>query len=282
MEHHVDAEYEDAEVLVIAKTYPNMSREYTELVCTAGLRIDTYPYQWIRLYPVPYRLLEQDSQYKKWQVIKVKIVKRTGDLRPESYQPKPNSIEPIGKAIPTTDGWRKRVEYLKGFMGQTTACQLLQGAKDRKTDSQSLGLVHVRKIINVNLQANNSFFTEKAKQKRETRIITLFGTEFKTVLPSPFTLKYKYYCDNPNCKSHNQSLIDWEFGASGFNCLKKGTEHARNILEQQFIKNPTNENKDLWFILGNAHKHPQDFMILGLFYPSKDALKKSTMSLFDV
>lgn len=267
MEHHANEEYEEATVLVLAKTYPNVSKEYTELVCTAGLRIDTKPYQWIRLYPVPYRLLGISEQYKKWQIIKVRVAKRNGDHRPESYQPDPeHDIEPIGKPITTAHGWRKRGEYLKDFYDQTTACQLSRGAKDNGTQSQSLGIIHPREIKKAILKRNDDYFAVKDQQPEP--IDTLFGTEFKTVKPAPFTLKFSYLCNDPACKGHTQSVIDWEVGASGYKRLQeRGVKYAENALHKQFIENPM--SKDLWFILGSVHKYPRQFMIIGLFYPDK-------------
>ena len=45
-------------VLIAVKTYPVISESYTELACTAGFREDG---SWIRLYPIPFRLLGKDG-----------------------------------------------------------------------------------------------------------------------------------------------------------------------------------------------------------------------------
>jgi len=52
-----------ARVLITVKTYPLPSRSYTELVCTAGL-LDGE--KWIRMYPIPYRFLQDQQQYPKY------------------------------------------------------------------------------------------------------------------------------------------------------------------------------------------------------------------------
>ncbi len=49
-------------VLIAVKTYPTLSRKYTELVCTAGFRDDG---SWIRIYPSPFRFLATDQRYRK-------------------------------------------------------------------------------------------------------------------------------------------------------------------------------------------------------------------------
>ena len=48
-------------VLITAKTYPTLSRKYGETVCTAGLREDG---SWVRIYPVPFRRLNDSEQYR--------------------------------------------------------------------------------------------------------------------------------------------------------------------------------------------------------------------------
>ena len=70
-------------VYITVKTYPTLSEKYDELVCTAGIDEDG---SWIRLYPLPFRKLEHEQKYKKWQWIEVDVERRTQDIRPESYR----------------------------------------------------------------------------------------------------------------------------------------------------------------------------------------------------
>lgn len=65
-----------AKVLIAVKTYPTISEKYNELACTAGFREDG---SWIRLYPIPFRLLDEDQQYKKYQWVEVDIARNKGD-----------------------------------------------------------------------------------------------------------------------------------------------------------------------------------------------------------
>ena len=51
---------EKKRVFITVKTYPNISDKYAELVCTAGILEDG---TWIRLYPVPFRLLKKEQQF---------------------------------------------------------------------------------------------------------------------------------------------------------------------------------------------------------------------------
>lgn len=59
-------------VLIAVKTYPTLSKKYTELVCTAGFKEDG---TWIRIYPSPFRLLNDSQKYKKYQWIELELGK---------------------------------------------------------------------------------------------------------------------------------------------------------------------------------------------------------------
>ena len=279
MTHHPHEAYEDAKVLIMAKTYPTHSREYNELVCTAGLRIDKNPYTFIRLYPIPYRLLSRDSQYAKWEIIDVRIRKRDSDHRPESYEVEADSIHPTGKVIKPDNGWRERCSYLSDFFEQTNSCTLLHNAKEDKTGAESLALVKPRKIEKVDLSINPDYQEARDKGVDEEEVLTLFGPELKKVYPSPVSLKYKYYCQNPGCRSHNQSVIDWEVQAAAYR--RWGGEDPGKALE--FIRDRFDDHfkeRDLWFFVGNVHKRPADFMILSFFYPEHGIINSIRSTLF--
>ena len=62
--------FEQKRVLITVRTYPVPSQRYVELSCTAGITADR---QWIRLYPVVYRLLPSERRFHKWQWIDVAV-----------------------------------------------------------------------------------------------------------------------------------------------------------------------------------------------------------------
>jgi len=57
-------------IYITVKTYPTLSEKYDELVCTAGICEDG---SWIRLYPLPFRKLDNEQKYKKYQWIEADI-----------------------------------------------------------------------------------------------------------------------------------------------------------------------------------------------------------------
>lgn len=59
-------------ILILCKTCPSPSAKYSETSCVAGMDENG---QLIRLYPVPFRLIENDKQFKKWQWISARLEK---------------------------------------------------------------------------------------------------------------------------------------------------------------------------------------------------------------
>ena len=78
------------DILILIKTYPEISRKYTETVCTGGILADTS--ELVRLYPVRYRYLTGKDQFSKYQWIKARLRKSPSDARPESYKVAEDSI----------------------------------------------------------------------------------------------------------------------------------------------------------------------------------------------
>jgi len=115
-------------VLITVKTYPALSEKYDELVCTAGFREDG---SWIRIFPVPFRKLDYQTRYEKWQWIEWDLVKNTSDFRPESYRPADLDKEiNILEKVDTKGGWAFRREIsLKNIC--TNLSELIAEAKNR-------------------------------------------------------------------------------------------------------------------------------------------------------
>lgn len=96
-------------VLILCKTYPSPSAKYSETSCVAGMDDSG---NLIRLYPVPFRLVSDDRQFKKWQWINVRLEKASKDHRPESHKLYVDTIECDDKPLSTKNLWRDRRVYL--------------------------------------------------------------------------------------------------------------------------------------------------------------------------
>ncbi len=79
-----------------------LSRKYGETVCTADLREDG---SWVRMYPVPFRRLNETKQYRKFDWVECRLQRHTADPRPETFRPVDHSeLQPVGH-LDTKRGW---------------------------------------------------------------------------------------------------------------------------------------------------------------------------------
>ena len=106
-----------ARVLVTVKTYPQPSQKYDELVCNAGFVLgEDGKWKWIRIYPVRFRQLPYDQQYKKYEWIELNLKRKWDDFRQESYMPELGVDEPIDAGMSLGTGrdrsWSERKRYV--------------------------------------------------------------------------------------------------------------------------------------------------------------------------
>jgi hypothetical protein len=95
-------------ILILAKTYPSPSAQYVETSCVAGI---TQSGAMRRLFPVPFRMIEDRQQFRKWQWIDVRVEKANKDHRPESHKVYVDTIN-CGGVIDTKNGWSSRLQWL--------------------------------------------------------------------------------------------------------------------------------------------------------------------------
>jgi hypothetical protein len=84
----------------------------------------------VRLYPVPFRRLDEKQQYSKFDWVELELVKGTRDPRPETYHPADPKAIRVTSHIGTADKWRERRELvLKKATVFDRLQPLLDGAK---------------------------------------------------------------------------------------------------------------------------------------------------------
>lgn len=204
-------------VLITVKTYPTLSEKYKELACTAGFRPDG---SWIRLYPIPFRMLEQDRRFKKYQWIDVDLARNLSDPRPESYRV--NNIDNIIllNTLNTANEWAERRRLVLSKRPKTNLAELLDLAKSNKL---SLATFKPSEIID--------FVTETAEpewpKEKIDAIVAGFSQgnlfegqnpeDFKIMPKLPFKFSYRFKDDAG--KISKLMIEDWEIGQLYWSCL---------------------------------------------------------------
>jgi len=254
-------DYETRKILITVKAYPNPSKKYVETVCVAG--IDLEKYEWLRLYPIRFRDLEEDKKFKKYNIIEIKVFKPSDDNRPESYKVDPDSIKIIDH-LKTNDKWSRR----KSIVLPTVSSSMCEIIKQNKGNRKSLGVFkptnvdfYWKKSRKIDAEEVNSYYSQLSFLDRKKIAIEHISYDFY----------YRFYCyDESNCPGHNFSIIDWEIKQAyrDWRYRYKNEELLLDKIKERWLS-ITSEKKDTYFYVGNMKRFPDNFMILGVFYPPK-------------
>ena len=271
------SKYQTKRILIWGKTYPELSTKYGETVCTAGCLEDGRP---IRIYPVPFRLLEDYKKYSLYQWIEAPIRPREQDPRPESYEIDANRIT-SGDTIAPGPGWMKRREFInKDRAWHFDSVRHLKDAQ-RQSD-QSLGIVPVAEVSRVYTKRRSA--DKEREHERELRAARSQGNLFDNGKRPWLNFQRHRVCvewlcgtpgqPHPDCKGHDMNILDWGLGEL---TRREGPEKARQKIES--ICNP--RKNELKFFLGNMQRYPQSFTIVGLWYPKRADVERRSNPLFD-
>jgi hypothetical protein len=164
-------------VLITVKTYPTLSQSHVELVCTAGFREDG---SWVRIYPVPFRLMDRDQQFAKWTWVELPLVRRTKDKRPESHSPADRNDITVGARVPTDHDWRLRREIaLKRGRVWTDLTKLIEAGK---RDEVSLATFKPARMLGFEWRAAEEAGWDAAKVAAVRGLIPLYEAKIQRVL----------------------------------------------------------------------------------------------------
>jgi hypothetical protein len=254
--------FEKKRVLIVVRTYPTPAQKGVEVSCTAAITEDGT--RFVRLFPVPYRFLSPDKRFRKYQWIEVETTP-ANDGRPDSLKIRGDSIQILSDEIPTAHEWRARKDYVFPLRSPSL-CHL---KRQRETNGHpTLGLFRPRQIKRLTIQPTEASWTES--QLAILRQRDLFSQDGVAELEKvPFKFKYEFECDDPDCNGHALSCSDWEMGAAWRNWK---TRYGDQVWEQKFRERFESEmihKYDTHFFVGTVHKHPAEWIIVGLFYPPK-------------
>lgn len=261
---------EIATVLVTVKTYPSPSDKYGETVCVAGVRLDLDNPQWIRLYPMKFRLVDYRQQFAKYEVIEVPIVSPgSRDPRPESWRPDQNRLRSL-RRIDTTRNWAERRQLMRPLIGASTTCELIAAnhAVDYSQPAPSLGLVKIHDA-RVSVTDGDPWDEQQLNKVVKASQPDLFNPEgFKELEPAPFKVTIKYRCGSVGCSGHSPSLLDWETGQAGRQWSRKaGPTKAKKMIQAKY-EELVHPSRDTHIYVGNLHQHRTSFSALGLWFPN--------------
>lgn len=268
---------EARKIFITVKTYPTLSKKYDELVCTAGILDDG---SWVRVYPLPFRKLDYENRYKKYQWMEVPLIKNMSDPRPESYKITDiDQVKLIGEPIGTKQGWAERKKIV--FGNNTVYSDLADLIQKANSNDLSIAIFKPAKILDMVIEKSEREWSSESLEllKAKASQLSLFQSEeelkkeFLIVDKLPYKFSYKFRDDKG--KESTLMIEDWEIGMLYWNCLKQAEgdeDQALKLVRKKYIDEFA--KKDLFLFLGTTRqfhgwaKNP--FVIVGVFYPPID------------
>lgn len=263
--------YGNERLLVLANTYPLPSQKYRETNCVAAV---TESGEMRRLYPVPYRLLDDENRFKKWEWIDAKIIRASNDQRPESYRIDTDSIQRGQGQIETKDGWVDRMSWLRPHMVES-----LGNLETRRLASgQTLGVIGPVEMLGLEIEDEKypDWTNDELGKLQQDGLFDSIAVQRRVPLRKlPHRFYYRYRAGGEERKS---LITDWEVGTLFWNCLHKYGEGGWEAKVREKLEGEFSE-KDLLFLMGTVHRFPDQWLIVSLIYPPKGATTQG--SLFD-
>ncbi|RUV41828.1 MAG: hypothetical protein E5X23_27675 [Mesorhizobium sp.] len=272
-----------ADILVLCKTYPSPSSKYSETSCVAGMEETG---SLIRLFPVPFRLIKDDQQFKKWEIIEATIERARDDNRPESHHIKVDTIRRAEAALSTKNGWAERWKWIDkvSIFSDFAAVE-----KARQVAGNTLSLLRPAKIVALDITPTaNPDWTpqEQTKLLQHQRQAGLFddadAPAIKTLRKLPYDFHYRYQCTAGGIDvDYRHKIVDWEIGALYWNCRRQYGKDWEPPFRAKLERDlPA---ADLMFLMGTIHRFPDQWLIVSLIYPPKrQLLQTAQRSLFDL
>lgn len=245
---------------ILVKAYPQPSQRYQETVCVAAV---TEAHELVRLYPIRFRHLSQEKRFDRFDWIEVEMTRAHEDPRPESYRVKEDTINIVVR------GDKIKAEE-KVRIWKPSVINSLEALKEaQKTNQRSLGIVRpdtgsIRfKHEPINRAGNEDQETARSVYEQQSLI-----EQNLTALPKPeCVFRYEFTSGD---KQHSMQLHDWEVEATYHNYKReygspqKALEKMTEFYEQRAPK------LNLHLIMGNMHKRPWQFIIIGVLRTSAD------------
>jgi hypothetical protein len=260
-------------ILITVKTYPTLSSKYGELVCTAGLREDG---SWIRIYPIPFRSLDEYKKFEKYRFVTVNVIRNRKDPRPESHKIDLATLRIDEEKLDTKDCWRDRRKWvLERSTVYTNLAELIE--KANKENSLSLATFRPTKVLDFVAEESESRnwdpvkLAKIAEESRQEQLFSEFQPENLTSLVDKLPYKFSYLFEDDSGKRSKIMIEDWEIGALYWNVLKAVSSEAEAVAKVRERYFEDFGKKDLHLFLGTTRewhgRGSNPFVIIGLFYP---------------
>lgn len=253
------------DILITVRTYPVPATKGVEVSCTAGVTRDG---QWIRLFPIPYRSLDEDQRFTKYQWIEAEVRKARSDQRPESFVPNLETIA-IGAKVPAVDQWRARKDIISHLL-RPSLCGVQR--EQQEHGYPTLGIFKPSEIRRLVIDPEEHPDWTPGELAKLNQTLSMFDKAPVGQLEKlPFKFKYDFRCADPRCNGHLLSCTDWEMGQSYRKWRIEYGDDWERYFRQRYEMDMI-EKYDTHFFVGNLHQFPNAWLVVGLFYPPQQLI----------
>ncbi len=254
-------EWREEEAVVLVKAAPLPSSRYKETVCCAAM---TDRGEWLRLYPIRYRVLPPEKRFRRWDRIRFRWRPPTNDSRPESRRINEDSLVVLGRLK----------ERERGAFVAPSVVDSLKAVR-RRNMSFALLRVEILEFI-ITPKPASAYAKEKRRFQAETRQGDLLESgEFIPYRPCPFRFQYRYDCADGE---RTGTCQDWETDATFFRWrYRYGQEKALALMHKRFGEEY--RSKGVLFAMGTHFRYRNTWLINGIIRVDVPAYVQTRMDL---
>ena len=234
-----------ARFAILIKAVPRPSKKYVETVCCAGVTTDGF---WKRLYPVRFRQLAGESQFRRWDLVSYRYRLPTDDTRAESCHVFEDTIQ-IETSFPAS----RRAELIDRLLIGSGAAAAERGQSLALIRPRNTRFVFKRKPVAV-------VNAEKALFERAGRQTSFLDAELQALDPSPFAFAFRF---EDAAGRHTYQCGDWETQAM-FRKWRDLYGEADALRRMATVYNDDYPRRGMAFAIGTVLKRPHIWQLLGV------------------
>lgn len=238
------------EAIIIVKAAPQLSGKHGETVCTAAV---TRSRQWVRLYPIAFRTLQDAQQFRRWDLVRYTSQRPRDDRRVESHRLDHQSLT-IGGTLPPRERY--------GLV----APMVVESLEEERAQGRSLAFIRP-KISRFTVEKKPAAELEDERQKYQLAAnqTDLFLSPIIPYAPCPYRFKYDYETKDGK---RTGTCQDWETEATFFNWQRQYSEEE-TIKRMKARWGEEMPAKGLLFAMGTHSQYPDTWLINGLVQMSE-------------
>ena len=248
-----------SEAIILVKASPQVGKKHGETVCCAGVNDAG---EWVRLYPVTFRTLDQAKQFRRWDRIRFRWKKPDDDPRPESMRVDHQSIEMIGELKQ-----KERLNFLQRLE--------VSSINKVKAEGKTLALLRPRDLkFSIEKKSDDALVEERKKFAESAAQADMFNSSALIPYePCPYVFKYSYVTDDGE---RTGTCQDWETDATFYNWSRhygeqKALENMQRVFGEEY------PSKGMVFAMGTHSLYPDTWLINGII--RMDEIRQMSLSL---